>query len=57
MVVDRYTVKTALHKYSQVSKSVSDLFRYARNVNKCVESEARVMSLVLIEGIAEIKRP
>jgi len=31
-------------------------FLFARNVNKICESEARMMSLVLIEGIAKVKR-
>ena len=56
VVVDRYTVKTALHKYSQVSKYVIYFVTRAMSTNY-VESEARAMSLALIEGIAEIKRP
>jgi len=31
-------------------------FLNAHNIKKYVESEARVTSLVLIEGIAEVKR-
>jgi len=42
--------------YRQISISISINFFTRAMLTKYVESEVRMMSLVLIEGIAEVKR-